>query len=379
MPNRSQPGRGGGAGRGLVHAATEARAGNSPGARYSRQYLAQVQEQAQPGAASGRCPERCARSSPCCRRCSRRRRPWPCSASRWASWSSTSPAASWPSASWAWPSSPRRCCWCSSPAPWPTGWTVVVLPRSPSGSRRSCSRASPSTSAPTRRRRCPIFLLVIGYGTARAFATPATRSLPADTVDGVAPPVAHRPPGRHLAGRARCSDPCSVGSSTSSAPWVPFATAVVLVVIAAVTVLTVRVRPYVRPAAPTDEDGVEHSGMHQAMEGLRFVRSRPILLGAISLDLFAVLFGGAVALLPAIAEDRLGVGAVGLGWLRAATGIGAGIGRAVPHVRSRSAAASDESCSRASRSSASARSCSASPRASPSRSSRCSCCRAPTR
>jgi hypothetical protein len=39
--------------------------------------------------------------------------------------------------------------------------------------------------------------------------------------------------------------------------------------------------------------------------------------------LFAVLFGGAVALLPAIAEDRLGVDAVGLGWLRAAIGIGA--------------------------------------------------------
>jgi predicted MFS family arabinose efflux permease len=49
------------------------------------------------------------------------------------------------------------------------------------------------------------------------------------------------------------------------------------------------------------------------------------LFGAISLDLFAVLFGGAVALLPAIAEERLGVGAIGLGWLRAATGIGAAV------------------------------------------------------
>jgi predicted MFS family arabinose efflux permease len=64
--------------------------------------------------------------------------------------------------------------------------------------------------------------------------------------------------------------------------------------------------------------------MHEAVEGVRFVRSQPILLGAISLDLFAVLFGGAVALLPAIAENRLGVGAVGLGLLRAAIGIGAG-------------------------------------------------------
>jgi hypothetical protein len=60
-----------------------------------------------------------------------------------------------------------------------------------------------------------------------------------------------------------------------------------------------------------------------AIEGFRFIRSQPIVLGAISLDLFAVLFGGAVALLPALAEDRLHVGAVGIGWLRAAGGIGA--------------------------------------------------------
>jgi predicted MFS family arabinose efflux permease len=58
---------------------------------------------------------------------------------------------------------------------------------------------------------------------------------------------------------------------------------------------------------------------------VRLIRAQPVLLGAISLDLFAVLFGGAVALLPALAEDRLGVGAVGLGWLRAAGGIGAAI------------------------------------------------------
>jgi predicted MFS family arabinose efflux permease len=60
-----------------------------------------------------------------------------------------------------------------------------------------------------------------------------------------------------------------------------------------------------------------------AFEGLAFIRRTPVVLGAITLDLFAVLFGGAVALLPAIAEDRLGVGNVGYGWLRAAPGIGA--------------------------------------------------------
>jgi MFS family permease len=57
--------------------------------------------------------------------------------------------------------------------------------------------------------------------------------------------------------------------------------------------------------------------------GLKFVFSTPILLGAISLDLFAVLFGGAVALLPAFASDVLKVGAVGLGFLRASSGVGA--------------------------------------------------------
>ncbi|HEY5424880.1 MAG TPA: MFS transporter, partial [Ilumatobacteraceae bacterium] len=49
----------------------------------------------------------------------------------------------------------------------------------------------------------------------------------------------------------------------------------------------------------------------------------PILFAAIGLDLFAVLFGGAVALIPVIAKDRLGVGDVAYGWLRAAPGFGA--------------------------------------------------------
>jgi predicted MFS family arabinose efflux permease len=91
-----------------------------------------------------------------------------------------------------------------------------------------------------------------------------------------------------------------------------------LVVVAAVTIALVQVRP--RPVVPR-----ERPTWDQAVQGLRFIRRQPVLFGAISLDLFAVLFGGVVALLPAIAEDRLGVGAVGLGWLRAAGGIGAGV------------------------------------------------------
>jgi MFS family permease len=59
------------------------------------------------------------------------------------------------------------------------------------------------------------------------------------------------------------------------------------------------------------------------LAGLRFVRSSPVFLAAITLDLFAVLFGGAVALLPIFARDILDVGPAGLGWLRAAPAAGA--------------------------------------------------------
>jgi len=60
-----------------------------------------------------------------------------------------------------------------------------------------------------------------------------------------------------------------------------------------------------------------------AVQGLRFVRRTPVVFATISLDLFAVLFGGAIALIPAVADERLGVGNIGYGWLRAAPGIGA--------------------------------------------------------
>jgi MFS family permease len=59
------------------------------------------------------------------------------------------------------------------------------------------------------------------------------------------------------------------------------------------------------------------------LAGVRFVRHRPVVLGAISLDLFAVLLGGATALLPIFAKDILHTGPWGLGLLRAAPAIGA--------------------------------------------------------
>lgn len=59
------------------------------------------------------------------------------------------------------------------------------------------------------------------------------------------------------------------------------------------------------------------------LKGLRFVLKNEIMLGAMALDMFAVLFGGAVALLPVYAKDILFVGSEGLGYLRAAPSLGA--------------------------------------------------------
>jgi MFS family permease len=64
-------------------------------------------------------------------------------------------------------------------------------------------------------------------------------------------------------------------------------------------------------------------GFDTLLAGVRFVRQRPVVLGAISLDLFAVLLGGATALLPIFAKDILHTGPWGLGLLRASPAIGA--------------------------------------------------------
>ena len=63
-------------------------------------------------------------------------------------------------------------------------------------------------------------------------------------------------------------------------------------------------------------------GLDEVLAGVRLIRRTRVLLGAISLDLFAVLLGGAVALLPIFAKDILEVGPTGLGFLRAAPAVG---------------------------------------------------------
>jgi len=64
-------------------------------------------------------------------------------------------------------------------------------------------------------------------------------------------------------------------------------------------------------------------GLDSLLGGIRFIRSSPVILGAITLDLFAVLFGGAVALLPLFAQSILHTGPFGLGMLRSAVAVGA--------------------------------------------------------
>ena len=74
---------------------------------------------------------------------------------------------------------------------------------------------------------------------------------------------------------------------------------------------------------PRGNDDLPAPNSTALMEGVRFVWRDKLILSAISLDLFAVLFGGATALLPIYAVDILHAGARGLGWLRAAPSLGA--------------------------------------------------------
>jgi hypothetical protein len=215
----------------------------------------------------------------------------------------------------------------------------------------------------------PIFALVVGFGVARAFVTPALRALPPDVapVGGLPRLIAFNSAGWQV---ALIGGPVLAGFLYVVSPAAPFLACMALTTLGALLVQLVQPRRDHAGAAPSvdgpeaaalvdlgdearaaesldataesfagvagpaleplageraGEQAGERRPWHDAFEGLRVIRRNPVLLGAISLDLFAVLFGGAVALLPALAENRLGVGAVGLGWLRAATGIGAAI------------------------------------------------------
>ena len=163
----------------------------------------------------------------------------------------------------------------------------------------------------------PLYVVAAVFGAFRSFAHPAARSVP--------PLVA--PEGMLARLMAMNSltwqlglvvGPVAAGFLLDVGPAAPYVVAAVLAGLGAFAMSTVTYR---RPQDRSLAD--QRPTWSHAFEGLRFIRRAPVVRGAILLDLFAVLFGGAVALLPAIAEERLGVGNVGYGWLRAAPGIGA--------------------------------------------------------
>lgn len=95
----------------------------------------------------------------------------------------------------------------------------------------------------------------------------------------------------------------------------PFAVAAVLFAVASVNVISIRMK-----WTPSRREPVTLSSV---FAGVSFIKSKPVMLGTISLDLFAVLLGGATALLPIFASDILQAGPWGLGMLRAAPAVGA--------------------------------------------------------
>jgi len=99
-------------------------------------------------------------------------------------------------------------------------------------------------------------------------------------------------------------------------PYAPYAASALLFAVAFVGLLAI-------PPVPRTDLAGSPNPWSQMVEGLKYVRHNRLVLGAISLDLFAVLLGGATAMLPVFARDVLHAGAEGLGHLRAAPAVGA--------------------------------------------------------
>ncbi|MDA0285772.1 MAG: MFS transporter [Actinobacteria bacterium] len=163
----------------------------------------------------------------------------------------------------------------------------------------------------------PMFMIAVAFGASRAFVSPAMRS--------IGPMIApeHGLPQMVAMYSAVWTGAMIIGPAMSgflyaAAPWIAYATSAGLTAMGIILISRIKLKIISAAVVKT-----ERPTLHSAMEGLRFIRRTPILLAAISLDLFAVLFGGAIALLPVIAKDQLMVGDVAYGWLRASVGIGA--------------------------------------------------------
>ena len=162
----------------------------------------------------------------------------------------------------------------------------------------------------------PIFAVMTVYGAGRAFWMPASQSITPNLVPVEAFPSAVAL-NSMLFEAGVIVGPAIGGALYLVGPSIVYESAAVMLVVSLVLVSTIK------PVRA--RESAEGSQTAKLLEGLRYVLRMPALLGAISLDLFAVLFGGATALLPAYARDVLHVGPAGLGLLRTATGLGATI------------------------------------------------------
>ena len=159
-----------------------------------------------------------------------------------------------------------------------------------------------------------ILALVALVGTARAFESPAMAAL----VPGVVPrPLIARGMAWVVSANqtAQIVGPALGGLLFALAPASAYGTAGALSCLAAICAAMIQSRGTPRAREPITAETV--------FSGIAFIRSRPVLLGTMSLDLFAVLLGGATALLPVYARDILASGPTGLGLLRSAPAVGA--------------------------------------------------------
>jgi len=160
------------------------------------------------------------------------------------------------------------------------------------------------------------FSVLVLFGAARAFSGPAGQSL----LPFLVPPeklpraIALNSSGFTI---AVIAGPALGGIVLFAGPVFVYSLAGAAFVLSAILTAILRGRRIDRASHITA------SRFERVKEGVRFVRHRPIVLGAISLDLFAVLLGGAVALLPIYARDILHVGSSGYGALRSAQAVGA--------------------------------------------------------
>jgi MFS family permease len=159
----------------------------------------------------------------------------------------------------------------------------------------------------------PFFALAFVTGTGSAFGAASGRALTPSLVpeEILVSALAQRSIAFQL---SLVAGPAAGGLLFAIRPELVYIVSIALSVIALGCVLALH-----KGREPADEGAAD---LGEVLAGVRLIRRTRVLLGAISLDLFAVLFGGAVALLPVFAKDILEVGPTGLGFLRTAPAIG---------------------------------------------------------